>query len=114
MNLFHAVQYLAFVWAQEGGRMRARLGALGSRPVVAWLVFASVVAAYGLWAQWVEGHVWWCVTIVVSLMHFWYDGFVWSVRRGEIRAATPAADYASPSSLASLSSGASSPGAPSR
>jgi hypothetical protein len=114
MNLFHAVQYLAFVWAQEGGRLRARLGALGSRPLGAWLVFASSVAAYGLWAQWVEGHVWWCVTIVVSLMHFWYDGFVWSVRRGEIRAVTKAGVYASAASSLSVSSGASSPGAPSR
>jgi hypothetical protein len=26
----------------------------------------------------------WAITIVVSLMHFWYDGFVWSVRRREI------------------------------
>jgi hypothetical protein len=23
------------------------------------------------------------LTIVVSLMHFWYDGFVWSVRKRE-------------------------------
>lgn len=24
------------------------------------------------------------VTLVVSLMHFWYDGFVWSVRRSDV------------------------------
>jgi hypothetical protein len=24
------------------------------------------------------------VTLVVSLMHFWYDGFIWSVRRREV------------------------------
>jgi len=25
----------------------------------------------------------WAITMVVSLMHFWYDAFVWSVRRAE-------------------------------
>jgi hypothetical protein len=24
------------------------------------------------------------VTLVVSLMHFWYDGFVWSARRKQV------------------------------
>ena len=26
----------------------------------------------------------WAIPIVVSLMHFWYDAFVWSVRRAEV------------------------------
>lgn len=92
MNLFHAVQYLAFVWAQEGPRLRARvtgrgrLGAWLGRPHVAIVAFLGAVAVYGFWAQLVSAHLFWCVTIVVSLMHFWYDGFIWSVRRGEIAA----------------------------
>jgi hypothetical protein len=24
------------------------------------------------------------IPFTISLMHFWYDGFVWSVRRGEV------------------------------
>lgn len=23
-------------------------------------------------------------TLVISLMHFWYDGFIWSVQRPEV------------------------------
>jgi hypothetical protein len=26
----------------------------------------------------------WALTMVVSLMHFWYDAFVWSVRKSQI------------------------------
>ena len=26
----------------------------------------------------------WAITMVVSLMHFWYDAFVWSVRRAQV------------------------------
>ena len=26
----------------------------------------------------------WAATMVVSLMHFWYDGFIWSVRRRDV------------------------------
>ncbi len=43
--------------------------------------------AYGLWAELVdsrEQRVALAVTLVVSLMHFWYDGFIWSVRRREV------------------------------
>ncbi len=71
MNLFHAVQYLALVWAMEKPRA---------------IVFFGPVLAYGVWAQLLDSdrRALWAVTMVVSLMHFWYDGFVWSVRRKEV------------------------------
>jgi hypothetical protein len=46
-----------------------------------------VTGAYGLWAELVDSskeRVALSVTLVVSLMHFWYDGFIWSVRRREV------------------------------
>jgi hypothetical protein len=44
------------------------------------------VLAYGFLAELVDSRrqALWAVTIVISLMHFWYDGFVWSVRRQEV------------------------------
>jgi hypothetical protein len=50
-------------------------------------VMVAVAAAYGVWAEFVESdeqRFALCVTLVVSLMHFWYDGFIWSVRRQEV------------------------------
>jgi hypothetical protein len=88
MNLFHAVQYLALVWWTERenmvrifsvGRFRRRKGlALG--------LFLAATLSYGYFVQAIHP-TWtalWAVTLVVSLMHFWYDGFVWSVRAKQI------------------------------
>jgi hypothetical protein len=73
MNLFHGVQYLALVWVTEGRRA-------GLVP------FVGGCFAYGLGVQALDADLTalWAITIVVSLMHFWYDAFVWSVRRSQI------------------------------
>src|SRR6185369_12012057 len=82
MNAFHAVQYLALVWAVEGRRI-ASLMRLGARPSLAAGVYLGGVVLYGLGVEALDANltVLWAITIVVSLMHFWYDAFVWSVRR---------------------------------
>jgi hypothetical protein len=73
MNLFHGVQYLALVWATEGKRAGPAL-------------FFGGCFAYGIGVQALDADLTalWAITIVVSLMHFWYDAFVWSVRRAQI------------------------------
>ncbi len=83
MNLFHGVQYLALVWAMEGQRI-AGLIRLPQRAALA--VYLASCAAYGFGVQALDADVTalWAVTIVVSLMHFWYDAFVWSVRRAQV------------------------------
>jgi hypothetical protein len=83
MNLFHGVQYLALVWAMEGKRIAAMVR-LPSR--VALALYLASCAAYGLGVQALDADLTtlWALTIVVSLMHFWYDAFVWSVRRAQV------------------------------
>jgi hypothetical protein len=50
--------------------------------------FVGVGALMGLGYYAAAGHanLQWAIsiTIVISLMHFWYDGFIWSVRRHEV------------------------------
>lgn len=84
MNLVHAVQYLALVWAMEGERLRERLR-LGSRRM-ALVLFLAAVLAYGVSAELLDPDLesLWALTLVVSLMHFWYDGFIWSVARKQV------------------------------
>jgi hypothetical protein len=88
MNLFHAVQYLALVWAMEKRRIMSRLrvseGPRGK--AVALAVFLGAVLSYGVGAELLDAdfRTLWAITIVVSLMHFWYDGFVWSVSKKQI------------------------------
>jgi hypothetical protein len=82
MNFFHAWQYFALVWWAEKKTLSA---ALGSR-VWAAAALLGLTLAYGLWRAWEPWQV--RVTIalgnVVSLMHFWYDGFIWSVQRKQV------------------------------
>lgn len=82
MNLFHAVQYLALVWATEKKRIVALCRV--ERPGLAAALFLGSVGVYGFVAQVGTFTGVWSATMVVSLMHFWYDGFVWSVARKQI------------------------------
>jgi hypothetical protein len=85
MNLFHGLQYFGIVWATEHRNLRRmfRLEKVGLGRPLTWLLFVGLATSYGLAVERWGGHVhtWWAFTIVVSLMHFWYDAFIWSVRR---------------------------------
>jgi hypothetical protein len=87
MNLFHAVQYLALVWATEHRRLIGRFRLTGPRakPIMATIFFGSVLG-YGAGAEVLDPDIdtLWAVTMVVSLMHFWYDGFIWSVKKKQV------------------------------
>jgi hypothetical protein len=89
MNFFHAWQYFGLVWWSERGNLRRRLGLEGVRwgEVAALAAMLAGAATYGVWAEFVdsdEQRFALCVTLVVALMHFWYDGFIWSVRRRDV------------------------------
>jgi hypothetical protein len=86
MNVFHALQYFGIVWATEHTNLRRvlRLQQVPGGRVLTWWIFVGSAVAYGFAVEaWATGRsmTWWSLTIVVSLMHFWYDGFVWSVRK---------------------------------
>jgi hypothetical protein len=85
MNFFHALQYFGIIWWSEGERLTRRLR-LSEAPGGRWLAlftFLWIAALYGLVTK-VFGPANRLITslaLVVSIMHFWYDGFVWSVRK---------------------------------
>jgi len=85
MNAFHAIQYFGIVWATERGNMERslRLHDVRGGRVLTWVAFVFGALLYGLAVEAWGATTWmfWHVTIVVSLMHFWYDGFIWSVRK---------------------------------
>ena len=93
MNFFHALQYFGLVWWSEKKSMMSLFRLSG----VAWgkwatlALFLATGFGYGIWAEFTDSgmigsglDVGFNATIVVSLMHFWYDGFIWSVRRSQI------------------------------
>ncbi len=82
INLYHAVQYFALVWVKEGARMRGKGTTLRAA-----LLFALGCAMFGLaYAAAVSGKPTLFVApfIACSLLHFWYDSFVWSVRKRQV------------------------------
>ncbi|MCP5070176.1 MAG: hypothetical protein GY946_26715 [bacterium] len=88
MNFFHALQYFGIVWAREKGNMMRvlRVEALAIGKYLALAAFIVGSAIYGLWVELISGYLesLWALTLVVSIMHFWYDGFIWSVQKQEV------------------------------
>ena len=88
MNLFHALQYFGIVWAFEKKNIMKLFhldGVTFGKPLAA-LAFVGIAGAYGFWVEALDTSIeaLWAVTLIVSIMHFWYDGFVWSVRRKQV------------------------------
>jgi hypothetical protein len=88
MNFFHALQYFAIVWAYEERNILRVFGLTEKRPERALGLFVFVGSAflYGTFGS-IAGDrndIVLSLTLVVSIMHFWYDGFVWSVRKKQV------------------------------
>lgn len=88
MNFFHAFQYFAIVWWSENKNIVRLFGLhrLSYGKPLALVLFLVLGFSYGLWAEVssAENHVAMSVILTVAIMHFWYDGFIWSVRKKEI------------------------------
>jgi hypothetical protein len=88
MNFFHAFQYFGIVWAKE----RKTIGQIFGVESLSWgkplaiCLFVGSALLYGFWVEAVDTSIkWlWGITLVVSIMHFWYDGFIWSVRKEQV------------------------------
>ena len=88
MNLFHAVQYMGLVWATEKRNMMRLFGVEHwklRKPATA-LLFVGLALAYGYWVQVLDVDLtWlWSTTLLVAILHFWYDGFIWSVSKKQV------------------------------
>ena len=88
MNFFHALQYFALIWWAENKNLTAvlRLDRFGWGKGAALLLFLGAGIGYGLWAHFLgeSSHAAFSLLLTVSILHFWYDGFIWSVRKGQV------------------------------
>lgn len=84
INIYHAFQYFALVWLKEGGRMTALFKA---KPRMALDLFIVACAIVGVAYQYATtANISWLLApfLACSLLHFWYDSFVWSVRKKQV------------------------------
>ena len=88
MNFFHALQYFAIVWWSEKKNIQSLFGLskISWGKPLAFALFIGVALAYGLWAETgdMSNDFVFNAVMVVSIMHFWYDGFIWSVRKKQV------------------------------
>ncbi len=87
--LSHAfAQYFGIVWAFEQRNLMKllRVDTLTFGRPLAIAVFVGLTGLYGIWVEALDTSIdaLWAITLVVSIMHFWYDGFVWSVRHKQV------------------------------
>jgi hypothetical protein len=85
INLFHAVQYFALVWLKEGARVSTFLGRAPAARRFALPLFLAACGGFGVAYAAVEPTSRLIAPFVAcSLLHFWFDSFVWSVRRKQV------------------------------
>jgi hypothetical protein len=84
VNLFHAVQYFAIVWLKEGGRIGEKLRLAPGRRI-ALPAFLALCGLFGLAYFAAQSfRLFMAPFVACSLLHFWYDSFVWSVRKKQV------------------------------
>jgi hypothetical protein len=86
MNMFHSVQYFAMIWWSEQKRISSRMFFVPKkmRGRVGLLVLLTFGMGYGVWVAAVNTEVVVRVAVVVAILHFWFDSFIWSVRTKQV------------------------------
>lgn len=87
MESFHSLQYFGIVWWSEQGNLQRqlRLGEVRGGRALALAVFLGLCLSFGLWVSLLSSTRFEFVIIgVCELMHYWYDGFIWSVRKKQV------------------------------
>ncbi len=88
-NIYHAIQYYFIVYISEGALITKKIKAkkeIETNQKVFYfsmiLIVCLILAAVRMKSEGIQfiGAFW----LLTSLMHFWYDGFIWSVRRQDV------------------------------
>lgn len=91
METFHALQYFALVWWSEKRnwmrilRVENLFHSENLRRMVSFFLFLGISLFVGAWAAlYSDTEVEFAFFLVLEFQHYWYDGFVWSVRRRQV------------------------------
>lgn len=89
MNFYHSWQYFAIVWAFEKKNITNLffLSGIKHGRYLSLFLFVFIALSYGLWATISESsnsNLIHSILFTVSIMHFWYDGFIWSVKKKQV------------------------------
>lgn len=88
MESFHSFQYFGLVWWSEKRTMRKtfRLENVKAGMAMTLSIFLAVSFAFGLWcALFARTRFEIVLFLVAEILHYWFDGFVWSVRKKQVK-----------------------------
>jgi hypothetical protein len=88
-NIYHAVQYYFIVYISESSWMSEKLPGKTPNRKLSLLFYCALILPFAILLAFVRSRTeqfslfgaFWLLT---SLLHFWYDGFIWSVRKGDM------------------------------
>ncbi len=87
MESFHAFQYFGIVWWSERQNLE-KVFRLDKSPLarpLTMLLFLAPCFAFGIWgAVYSVGKFSTTLVILVEGLHYWFDGFIWSVRKKQV------------------------------
>lgn len=89
-NIYHALQYYFIVYISEGHLVSKKIGISAEKKKTILAFFCIVIIAgtllFALLRSRTEHALGFigCFWLLTSLLHFWYDGFIWSVRKQDI------------------------------
>ncbi len=88
MESYHAYQYFGLVWWSEKKNMQKvfHLENVSWGKDAALFIFLALTFGYGIFAIAVSRDIKVAVAILmtVEFLHYWYDGFIWSVRKKQV------------------------------
>lgn len=91
MNFFHALQYFGImIWAEKRNMTTLfHFEKFGYGQGMAIGAFLLIAALFGFWVLYfvppnTAGRLGISILATVATMHFWFDGFIWSVRKGDV------------------------------
>lgn len=88
MECFHALQYFAMVWWSEKSNMQTVFHTknLPFSKQITFTIFFSISFSFGIFAVLATRDIKLTVAVlqIVQFLHYWYDGFVWSVRKKQV------------------------------
>lgn len=92
-NIYHAIQYVFIVMVSEKSNLTKLVsnnedlkhrGSHKKGLFIFWLLIIPIVFIFSGLRQMTEDFKFWAqFWVLTSLLHFWFDGFIWSVRKNE-------------------------------
>ncbi|MBH47554.1 MAG: hypothetical protein CME71_05240 [Halobacteriovorax sp.] len=82
--LLHGLQYYWIVWHKEKGHLFSKLPLIASLFIFLAVTLLCTYLIYLIVEEWFEVGV--AIIVAIRILHFWYDGFIWSIRSNDLKA----------------------------